>query len=85
MPALSRLPEDLIGWQIKQCLCVNVAVGQVRVARQPGERDLASLRADRWVAAHPEAIRPHRVEEARYKADAATTRLARRSLLEKAS
>ena len=48
-----------------------------------GERDLASLRADRWAAAHPEAIRPHRVEEARYKADAATTRRARRRLLEK--
>jgi len=47
-----------------------------------GDRDLASLRADRWAAAHPEAIRPHRVEEARYKADAKATRRARRRLLE---
>ncbi|MBM3271496.1 MAG: IS66 family transposase, partial [Candidatus Sericytochromatia bacterium] len=27
-----------------------------------GERDLASLRADRWGLAHPEAVRQHRVE-----------------------
>ncbi len=47
-----------------------------------GERDLASLRADRWAAAHPEAIRPYRVEEARYRADAKATRRTRRRLLE---
>ena len=47
-----------------------------------GERDLTSLRADRWAAAHPEAIRPYRVEEARYRADAKATRRNRRRLLE---
>ena len=47
-----------------------------------GERDLASLRADRWAAARPEAIRPYRVEEARYRADAKATRRNRRRLLE---
>ena len=48
-----------------------------------GDRDLASLRADRWAAAHPEAIRPHRVEETRYRADAKATRRARHRLLER--
>jgi hypothetical protein len=43
-----------------------------------GERDLASLRADRWAQSHPEALRPHRIEEARYRADAKATRRARR-------
>lgn len=47
-----------------------------------GENDLASLRADRWAAAHPDAIRPYRVEEARYRADAKATRRARRRLVE---
>jgi hypothetical protein len=47
-----------------------------------GESDLASLRADRWAAAHPDAIRPYRVEEARYRADAKATRRARRRLAE---
>ncbi len=47
-----------------------------------GERDLASLRADRWATAHPEAVRPYRVEEARYRADAKTSRRARRRILE---
>jgi transposase len=45
-----------------------------------GERDLTSLRADRWALAHPEAIRPHRVEEVRYRADAKAVRRARRRL-----
>jgi len=48
-----------------------------------GENDLASLRADRWVQSHPDAIRPHRVEEARYRADAKVTRRARRRILER--
>jgi len=43
-----------------------------------GETDLASLRADRWVQAHPQAIRQHRVAETRYRADAKATRRARR-------
>ena len=43
-----------------------------------GERDMASLRADRWAAAHPDALRPHRLEEARYRADAKATRRVRR-------
>ena len=47
-----------------------------------GEQDLASLRADRWAQTHPEAIRPHRVAEARYRADAKATRRARRQVLE---
>jgi transposase len=47
-----------------------------------GERDLASLRADRWAAAHPEALRPYRIEEARYRADAKATRRARRRALD---
>lgn len=47
-----------------------------------GESDLAALRADRWAAAHPEAVRPYRVEEARYRADAKATRRARYRLLE---
>lgn len=46
------------------------------------ERDVASLRADRWAQTHPQAIRPHRVEEARYRADAKATRRARRRHLE---
>lgn len=45
-----------------------------------GERDLAMLRADRWASEHPEALRPHRVEEARYRAEAKTVRRARRRL-----
>jgi transposase len=48
-----------------------------------GERDLAALRADRWASEHPEAIRPHRVEEVRYRAEAKTIRRARRRLLER--
>jgi transposase len=48
-----------------------------------GETDLASLRADRWALSHPNAIRPYRVEEARYRADAKATRRARRRLLER--
>lgn len=47
-----------------------------------GERDLAALRADRWAAAHPEALRPYRADEARYRADAKATRRARHRLLE---
>jgi hypothetical protein len=47
-----------------------------------GERDLATLRADRWARAHPEAIRQHRVEETRYRADAKATRRARRRQLQ---
>jgi transposase len=48
-----------------------------------GETNLESLRADRWAQSHPEAIRPHRVEEARYRADAKATRRARRRTLER--
>ena len=48
-----------------------------------GERDLASLRADRWAESHPTALRPHRIEEARYRADAKSTRRARHRLLER--
>lgn len=48
-----------------------------------GETDVASLRADRWALSHPDAIRPYRVEEARYRADAKATRRARRRLLER--
>lgn len=48
-----------------------------------GERDLASLRADRWAESHPTALRPHRIEEARYRADAKATRRARHRLLER--
>lgn len=47
-----------------------------------GERDLAALRADRWAIAHPEALRQHRIEETRYRADAKATRRARRRQLE---
>jgi transposase len=47
-----------------------------------GERDLAALRADRWALEHPEAIRPHRVEEVRYRAEAKTVRRAQRRLLD---
>ena len=45
-----------------------------------GERDLSTLRADRWALDHPEALRPHRVEEVRYRADAKAVRRARRRL-----
>jgi len=45
-----------------------------------GERDLASLRADRWAQAHPDAIRQYRVSEARYRADAKAIRRAERRL-----
>jgi hypothetical protein len=48
-----------------------------------GETDFASLRADRWALSHPDAIRPYRVEEARYRADAKATRRARRRALER--
>jgi transposase len=47
-----------------------------------GETNLADLRADRWALAHPDALRPYRVDEARYKADAKTTRRARQRLLD---
>lgn len=47
-----------------------------------GERDLVALRADRWALEHPEAIRPHRVEEVRYRAEAKTVRRAQRRLLD---
>jgi len=43
-----------------------------------GERDLDALRADRWAKAHTEALRPHRIEEARYRADAKADRRAHR-------
>jgi hypothetical protein len=33
-----------------------------------------SLRADRWALAHSQALRPHRVEELRYRAKAKTVR-----------
>jgi hypothetical protein len=45
-----------------------------------GERDLAALRAERWALEHPQALRPHRVEEACYGAEAKTVRYARRWL-----
>ncbi len=41
-----------------------------------GDRNFEAMRADRWAAAHPEAIRQYRVEEARYRAD---TKAARRA------
>ena len=47
-----------------------------------GETNFADLRADRWAQAHPEALRPYRVAEARYKADAKATRRARQRLLD---
>jgi transposase len=47
-----------------------------------GDHDLAELRADRWAAAHPEALRPYRIAEARYRADAKATRRARRRSVE---
>lgn len=50
-----------------------------------GERDLASLQADRWAKAHPDAIRQYRVEEVRYRADAQAVRRARRRLEGRAS
>lgn len=43
-----------------------------------GERDLDALRADRWAQAHPEALRPYRIEEARYRADTKADRRAHR-------
>jgi hypothetical protein len=39
-----------------------------------GERDLASLRADRWAESHPEALHRHRIDEARDRADTKSTR-----------
>jgi transposase len=45
-----------------------------------GERDLATLRADRWAVAHPAALRPHRIEEVRYRAEAKAVRRAHRRL-----
>ena len=45
-----------------------------------GGADLAALRADHWAQSHPEAVRPYRVQEARYRADAKSTRRARRRL-----
>lgn len=48
-----------------------------------GDADLEALRADRWAQSHPDAIRPHRAEEARYRADAKATRRARRRILER--
>ena len=47
-----------------------------------GERDLDALRADRWAQTHPEALRPHRIEEARYRADAKAGRRAHRRAIE---
>jgi transposase len=47
-----------------------------------GERDLPSLRADRWALTHPSAIRQYRVAETRYRADAKILRRARRRLPE---
>jgi transposase len=41
-----------------------------------GDRNLAALRADCWAESHPEALRPYRIEEARYRADAKSTRRA---------
>jgi transposase len=46
-----------------------------------GDHDLAAMRADRWAADHPDATRPYRVDEARYRADTKATRRARRRLL----
>jgi len=48
-----------------------------------GEADLDSLRADRWAQSYTDAIRPYRVAETRYKADAKATRRARQRLLER--
>ena len=45
-----------------------------------GERDLSTLRADRWAASHPDAIRQYRITEARYRADSKILRRARRRL-----
>ena len=47
-----------------------------------GATNLADLRADRWAQTHPAAVRPYRIAEARYKADAKTTRRARQRLLD---
>ena len=60
-------------------LCVKAVLDRLLAC----ERDLASLRADRWAKEHPEAIRQYRVVEARYRADAKATRNARRRCLER--
>ncbi|MEX1096374.1 MAG: hypothetical protein WED34_10015, partial [Planctomycetales bacterium] len=49
-----------------------------------GDRDFEAMRADRWAEAHPEALRPYRIAEARYRADAKATRRARRRSAEPA-
>ena len=48
-----------------------------------GDADLESLRADRWAQSHQDTFRPHRVEEARYRADAKATRRARHRIRER--
>jgi hypothetical protein len=48
-----------------------------------GESDLDALCADRWAQAHPEALRPYRIEEARYRADAKADRRAQRREVER--
>ena len=45
-----------------------------------GDRDYASLRPDRWAAAHPEYIRDYRVEERRERTEARRSRRAQRRL-----
>lgn len=45
-----------------------------------GERDLAALRTDRWELEHSESIRPHRIAEVRYRAEAKIVHRTRRRL-----
>jgi hypothetical protein len=45
-----------------------------------GSTNYASLRPDRWAAAHPEAIRTYRQQERRYRAESKRVRRARRRL-----
>lgn len=68
----------LVSSALRNDLDVYVYVKAVLDALLAGSTDYASLRPDRWAAAHPEAIRKYRQEERRDRYEAKTTRRAAR-------
>jgi transposase len=68
----------LVSSALRNDLDVWVYVKEVLDRMLAGDRDYASLRPDRWAAAHPEHIRVYRAAERRDRADARQIRRAHR-------
>jgi len=68
----------IVSTAVRNHLDVRAYVKELLDRVLAGDRDYATLRPDRWAAAHPEHIRDYRVEERRDRADAKQIRRAQR-------